>query len=196
MVGRDEGRGGGRREERATPERGRKGDRRCSPPRSFPYAERQPLHMDRRPPPARYQTPSIGSTNITSSLRLLSTLPFLPSLLADARSPPLPPPPPPPPPTPRARGESRGSVAPILGYSSADLAYDDRAELERFPRSMTNSAADSVARVFTANVVFALTMSRGGLCRLSNFPQKHMDFPLEADRWSIARETLERYLRL
>lgn len=50
--------------------------------RSFPYTERPPHCIDRRPPTARYQTPSTGSTNITSSLRLLSTLPFPPSVLA------------------------------------------------------------------------------------------------------------------
>jgi len=80
-----DGRGGGQEEERATA-RKKEGERgkaigRFSATRSFPYTERPPHRIDRRPPTARYQTPSTDSTNITSSLRLLSILPFLPSVL-------------------------------------------------------------------------------------------------------------------
>jgi len=50
--------------------------------RSFPYAERPPHRVDRHPLTTRYQTPSTGSTNITSSLHLLPTHPLPPSVLA------------------------------------------------------------------------------------------------------------------
>lgn len=65
-------------------ERERKGDRMV--PRHTgrsPTPKGRPTAWTIVPPVARYQTPSTGSTNITSSLRLLPTHPFLPSVLAD-----------------------------------------------------------------------------------------------------------------